>query len=79
VVGNNHSSGTRRTLTGWKEGMNKTPGFNTRISIAFTADKNGKPIAYYWSSLAMRWIRIGYDKAKMLVSTGGADQVDYVR
>jgi hypothetical protein len=59
--------------------MRKTPGFNSRISIAFTADKNGKPIAYYWSSLAMRWIRIGYDRAKTLVSAGDADQVNYVR
>ena len=60
--------------------MTKTPGFNTRIQIAFTADKNGKPIAYYWSrALSPRWIKIGYDRAKMLVATGDADQISYIR
>ena len=56
-----------------------TPGFNSRISIAFTADKNGKPIAYYWSRRAVRWIKIGYDKAKVLVGSGDADQTEYRR
>lgn len=60
--------------------MNKTPGFNCRIGIAFTADKNGRPIAYYWSrSLYPRWIRIGYDRAKLLVATKQADEVPYVK
>lgn len=58
----------------------KTPGFNTRLQIAFTADKNGKAIAYYWSrAVYPRWIRIGYDRAKLLVAGGDADQVAYTK
>ena len=60
--------------------MNNTPGFNCRIGIAFTANKNGKPIAYYWSrSMYPRWIRIGYDRAKLLVDSGQADRIAYVK
>lgn len=57
--------------------VEKTPGFNTRISIAFTTDKNGKPLAYRWSSLQMRWFRMPYDKAKVLVATNSADETTY--
>lgn len=59
--------------------MTKTPGFNTRISIAFTADKNGKPVAYRWSRMGMRWIKMAYAEAKMLVATEVADQINYTR
>jgi hypothetical protein len=59
--------------------MTNTPGFNTRISIAFTADKNGKPIAYRWCRPGMRWIKMNYDEAKMLVASESADQIEYRR
>ena len=45
--------------------------------IAFTADKHGKPIAYKWSPMAMRWIKTSYDEAKIKVATGAAVQVAY--
>lgn len=57
--------------------MANTPGFNCRISIAFTADKNGKPVAYRWSAMAMRWIKMAHAEAKMLVSTEAADEIEY--
>lgn len=59
--------------------MAKPPGFNGRIGIAFTADKNGRPIAYRWCFPAMRWIRIGYDAAKLHIAAGEADEIRYVR
>jgi hypothetical protein len=59
--------------------MAKTPGFNCRIAIAFTADKHGRPIAYRWSFPGMRWIRMGYDAAKLHVAAGEADEIRYVK
>lgn len=59
--------------------MANTPGYNTRISIAFTADKNGRPIAYRWSSASLRWIKTSYDTAKVLVGSGNADEIEYKR
>ncbi len=44
--------------------------------VAFTVDKNGKPIAYREiRSGGIRYVRINYDEAKMLVSTGQAQEV----
>jgi hypothetical protein len=53
---------------------------NTK-QIAFTADKNGTPIAYYLlrAGFTTRWIKMGYDKAKIEVATGTAIQVEYVK
>jgi hypothetical protein len=46
--------------------------------VAFTSDKRGRPIAYLrTSSSPMRWFRIGYDEARLLVSTGRAEQEPY--
>ena len=59
----------------------KTPGYNSRLQIAFTADKNGKAIAYYLSrgGGSMRWIRMGYAAAKDFVAQQTADEVRYIR
>lgn len=40
--------------------------------VAFGVDKNSKPLAYRWSFLAMRWFKVGYEAAKLMVSTGDA-------
>lgn len=56
----------------------RTPGYNTRLRIAFTTDRNNQPIAYY-EGASRRWIRIGHDKAEMLVTGNYADEVPYVR
>jgi hypothetical protein len=72
----NQKTGTTRT--GENE-MTNTPGFNTRISVAFAADKNGKPVAYRWSRAALRWIKMSYAEAKVFVSSGSADEVEYRR
>ena len=47
--------------------------------IAFTTDKNGKPIAYRNSPVQMRWFRIGYEEAKLLIATGQAEQVEFIK
>lgn len=47
--------------------------------IAFTADKNGKPVAYKDTrSISARWVRVSYEEAKLLVATGAAREVAYV-
>lgn len=49
-----------------------------QMMVAFTVDKNGKPVAYKDSrSINARWIRISYEEAKMLVSTGAAREVPF--
>lgn len=41
--------------------------------VLFTTDKNGKPLAYRRSlQSGIRYFRISYDEAKMLVATGQA-------
>jgi hypothetical protein len=57
-----------------------TPGYNRRIAFAFTADRNGRPVAYYWSRgslTAGRWIRAPYEQSKLLVALGSADEIPY--
>ena len=54
-----------RVATGYNAPMNKT-------QIKFAADKNGTPLAYRYSHSAMRWFRMSYDEAQILVSTGAA-------
>jgi len=65
--------------------MSKTPGYNTRLRIAFTANRSGQPIAYYWSGHgypgmkgAGRWIRMSLAEARDHVAQGYADQVSYL-
>jgi len=59
----------------------KTPGYNCRLRIAFAADKNGTPIAYYWSGRGAiipgggRWIKMGLEAARLFVAQEQADQV----
>ena len=59
--------------------MTKTPGYNSRLGIAFTADKNGRQVAYYWSRAASRWIKMGLDEAKLHVAAGDPDRIEYRR
>lgn len=44
-------------------------------TIKFTTDHRGRPAAFYWSTCGMRWLRMGLDKAKLLIATGAATQV----
>ena len=62
-----------------------TPGYNRRLSVAFTVDKHGKPIAYRWSgdfapgTLHGRWIRMPLVEAQNLDAQGAVNRVRYVR
>lgn len=63
----------------------KTPGYNSHLSIAFSADKRGKPLAYYWSGhgypgapFGGRWIRMPLENARMFVAQELATQVPYL-
>jgi len=52
------------------------------LQIAFTTDKNGRPIAYYLSKACLgswRWIKMGIDAAKVAVATGEAVEIPYAR
>ncbi len=54
----------------------KTPGYNIRLQIRFSADRNGRPLAHYWSQSVLsngRWIKMGYEAARMFVAQGQAD------
>jgi hypothetical protein len=50
---------------------------NDQVQIAFTTDKNRKPLAYRWSPLAARWIKIGIEDARLRISTSTAREVSY--
>jgi hypothetical protein len=50
-----------------------TPGYNSRISIWFATDRRGRPVAYMWSALAGRAIRIGYADAEIMRAADTAD------
>lgn len=52
---------------------------NDQMQIAFTTDKNGRPIAYRWSPLSCRWMKIGIDAAKLRIASGMAREVAYSR
>lgn len=43
--------------------------------IAFTKDRNGKTIAHRWSTGARRWIRVGAENARVMISMGEAREV----
>lgn len=49
----------------------------TQTHITFTADKNGKPIAYR-EGYNLRYFRIGYDEAKLMIATGQAIEIPFV-
>ncbi len=60
----------------------KTPGYNTRLFIAFKTDRSGHPLAYYWSGHGApgtlgRWIRMPLDEAKDHIAQGNADEAPY--
>lgn len=55
----------------------RTPGYNCRLTVKFSADKNGRLLAHAWSQSILgsgRWIRISHDAARMFVAQGQADQ-----
>lgn len=59
----------------------RDPGRGEPRQIAFTTDKTRRPTAYYllrWVG-GLRWIRMSYDRAKLLVSEGKAVEVPYIR
>ena len=58
-----------------------TPGFSRRMTFAFTTDKRGRGVAYYWSHSynfgSSRWIRTKLDEARVFVAMDLADEVPY--
>jgi hypothetical protein len=57
---------------------------NAAKQIAFSLDRFGKKLAFVWSGYGApgtfgRWLRIGLDKAELLISTEHATQVEYVK
>lgn len=50
-----------------------TPGFNCRLAIFFDADRNGRKIAYRWSMVGLRAIRMPLADAELFVATEAAD------
>lgn len=51
-----------------------TPGYNCRITIIFSTNKNGRRLARYKNPhQPLRTFPIALDLAEMLVATGGAD------
>lgn len=67
-------TGIRREFT--RAGKRRNPGLK---EVSFTTDKRGRPIAYKFTrgAISPRNIRIGYDQAKLLVSTGQAKEIPY--
>ena len=60
-----------------KNSSNRTPGYNCRLTIKFSADKNGRPLAHYWSQSILgsgRWIKMSYDAAQLFIAQEQADR-----
>ncbi len=60
----------------------KTPGYNSRLEISLSADKNGRPTAYYLlKSYLCTWrrIRMSHADAKLFVAQGQADEIPHQR
>lgn len=55
--------------------ITKTPGYNCRITIFFSTDKNGRRRARYIGQYvgSRRSFPIPVDTAEILIATGGAD------
>jgi hypothetical protein len=53
-----------------------TPGYNRRMTFAFTTDKRNRPVAYFWGR-GWRWYRAPYEASKLLVEQGLADESPY--
>jgi len=51
----------------------KTPGYSYRITIFFQTDRRGRKVAYYFSFLAGRAIRLPLADAELMAATGTAD------
>lgn len=63
----NHMTATQAT---------KTPGYNSRLEIYFTTDKNGKRRAFRFSPRQFRAFPIGVAEAELFIAQGQADQID---
>jgi len=49
------------------------PGYAYRLTIFFTADRRGRKVAYHFSCLAGRAIRLPLADAELMQATGTAD------
>ncbi len=47
---------------------------HTTKEIRFKQDTNGKRLAQVWSWGAGRWVKIGLEKAELMVATGEAEE-----
>ena len=47
---------------------------HTTKEIRFKQDKNGKRIAQVWNWGASRWVKIGLEKAELMIATGQAEE-----
>jgi hypothetical protein len=44
----------------------------TTVAVRFALDRLGRPYALAWRHLAMRWVRISYDRAVVMLASGEA-------
>ncbi len=49
---------------------------HTTTEIRFKFDKNGKRFAQVWSWECFCWVRMGLEKAELMVATGQAEESD---
>ncbi len=53
----------------------KTPGYNRRLTIRLSRDKNGRPLAHYWGGpQSGRWFRMPIHDARMALAQDLADR-----
>ena len=50
-----------------------TPGYNHRLTIWFATDRRERKVAYYFSTLAGRALRVPLADAELMAATGTAD------
>lgn len=57
----------------------RTPGYNCRLAIAFTADRRGNTVAYYESRTGngFRWFRMPLARARAAIAAGQADLIPF--
>ncbi len=53
----------------------KTPGYNVRLSIRFTTDRNGRVRATRYSSMNQRWFPVKVSDAELWIAQDLADRV----
>ena len=59
------------TFAGSKANAEEDKMAKRTVTIRFSTDKNGRPMAHYWG-LACRWLPISLDKAELWIATGKA-------